>query len=388
MRTCMGMLLGALSATAVVCASCAPAQMAAPKAAATAASATTAAPAATQPALTALLPTATPTPPAVEGPLAAAGQPLTGLLILPGSPVRYGLLTSGLVRSEDGCLSWQQVSDLPLPLPLASPRGTLYAGGVPSCYKDETPPPFRRSADGGSQWDELPAGRGIRPVAAVPGGEGQPDTLYGISCAGLNVSADGGETWQSSGPTQGWDITGILPIRDGQLRFLAVLTSEGGSSHLAWFDERGKLEQDLAQGLNFWGSGVPAQAGSALYLADSTGVWRQNAAGGRWELSTAGLEDVVLKANPLNEGVSQEDAARGFGLLALAADPLNPRRLALGTVRGLYVSVDGGERWRPAGGTSLAGARISQVLWDGASPGTLYVTTPGAVYRVRLGSDA
>jgi len=338
-----------------------------------------------------LLPTVTPVSlptaqPQVEGPLAVNGQLLTALVIAPGSAVRYGTLGQGVVRSDDEGRQWRRVTGLPLPVPLVSPRDprTLYAGDVPSCYKDDTAPLLMRSTDGGQGWKELAAGQGIRPVAIVPNAAGLLDTLYGISCPGLNVSADGGETWQLTGRTMGWDITGILPIEDGGLRFLAVLTSEGGSSHLAWFDGNGKLEQDLTQGLNFWGLGILARAGSTLYLADSMGVRRQSEASGQWELFTDGLADVVLETDPMTAGLSEEDAARGFGLFALAPDPLNPRRLALGTVRGLYLSQDGGEHWLPAGVEALARSRIERVAWDPAPPNTFYATTPGGVFVVCL----
>ena len=333
---------------------------------------------------------ATPTKPApaqpeVVGPLTVDGQLLTALVVVPGSPVRYGALGQGLARSEDKGRAWRQVSDVLLPLPVVSPRdpATLYAGDMPSCYKDNAKPSFWHSTDGGRNWVELQAGQGIKPVAVVAGADG-PDRLYGISCEGLFSSPDSGETWDLTGPTLGWDITSILPISDGDLRFLAVLTSEGGASHLAWFDEDGQLAQDLTDGLTFWGMGVLAQAGSTLYVADSTGVWRQSAPDGEWQRSAKGLEDVVLEADPMTEGLSEADATRGFGLFALAPDPSNPRRLALGTIRGLYLSDDSGEHWSLVGLDALADSRINRLTWDPSAAGILYATTPGGVFVVSL----
>jgi hypothetical protein len=215
-------------------------------------------------------------------------------------------------------------------------------------------------------------------------GAGEVPRVYGISCQGLNVSDDGGETWTLTGPTQGFDITAILPVSGKHLPFLAVLTSEGGTSHLAWFNDQGELEQNLTDGLSFWGLGVLAQAGSTLYLADSVGVRRYDEASGRWDLFAEGLEDVVLKTDPLTEALSEEDAARGFGLFALVPDPANPRRLALGTVRGLYASNDGGEYWRLAEVPALDQVRINSLAWDTSAPDVVYVTTPGGVFAVRL----
>ena len=332
-------------------------------------------------------PAATATPPvtpqpAAAAPLAVEGQALRALVLVPGSGVRYGLLARGLALSEDGGRTWRRVTGLTLPAPLVSPHDyrTLYAGDIPSCYRDDAQPIFRRSTDGGASWQELAAGRGIRPVAVHPD---RATMLYGISCAGLNVSRDGGQTWQTTGPTQGWDITDILPLTAGQLRFLAILTSEGGTSHLAWFDAEGRLAQNLTQGLTFWGRGVLAAAGSTLYLADSVGVWRSDD-GATWKQFREGLADVALAADPLQEGVPEAAMQRGFGLFALAPDPADGRRLALGTVRGLYVSEDRGEHWRPASVEALAQRRIDQVAWDPVAPGTLYATTAEGVYAVRL----
>ena len=338
------------------------------------------------PSPTALItPTSLPARAEAVGPLTVDGQLLTAVVVVPGSTVRYGVLGQGLARSEDRGQAWRQVSDRSLPLPVVSPRdpATLYAGDSPSCYKDEAKPSFWRSTDGGRNWVELQAGQGIKPVAVVAGAGG-PDRLYGVSCEGLFSSPDGGETWELTGPTLGWDITSILPIRDGDLRFLAVLTSEGGASHLAWFDQDGRLARDLSEGFNFWGVGVLAQADSTLYIADSTGVWRQTEPDGEWQRFAEGLEDVVLATDPMTEGLSEADVTRGFGLFALAPDPSNPRRLALGTVRGLYFSEDGGEHWSPAGLEALAGSRINRLAWDPSAPGVLYATTPGGVLVVRL----
>ena len=337
-------------------------------------------------------PTPTPTPPpaasptprrGVEGPLTAAGHPAQGLALAAGSPVRYALLVGGLARSDDGGATWKQVSAQALPRVLVSPHAplTLYAGDMAPCYKDGPDPAFQRSDDGGQTWFELPGGRGIRPVAEHPQRRG---TLYGISCHGFHISGDGGQSWQLTGPTMGWEVTSLLPVAGDTVRFLAVLTSEGGTSRLAWFGENGKALPDPAPGLTFWGRGVLAQSGHALFLADSTAVRRSDDGGNHWLAFKDGLADVVLATDPLTSGVSQEDSQRGFGLLALAADPALPQRLALGSVRGLYLSRDRGEHWQPLAADVLGQLKVTDVAWDPAAPGTLYATTPQGVLTVRV----
>lgn len=316
----------------------------------------------------------------MEGPITVEGAPLRGIAMGSGT-VRYGVLAPGLARSEDGGRTWRHVSPLDLPLPLVASDGsqTLYSGAVPSCYRDDVAPPFRCSHDGGETWETFPAAAGIRPIATNPG---DPATLYGISCWAMQVSHDGGATWEETGRTGGMDITSIIPAGSGRLLFLAVLTSEGGQSHLAWFDDEGKLAQDLSQGLNFWGLGVLATDGQILYLADSQGVRRSDDGGSHWVLFADGLEDVVLAADPLTEGVPEDAQQRGYGLLALCVDPDNPSRLALGSVRGLYLSNDRGEHWRPLAAERLGQSKITALAWEPDAPDTLWVTTTTGVYRV------
>ncbi len=373
-------LIGALLGALVGCGPATPTALPSPAAPSVAASPT---PVHTPTALAS--PSASPTPrPAVEGPLKVAGRPVRALALAPASPVRYALVAGGLARSDDHGQTWRQVASLELPWVLASPHAplTLYSGDVAPCYMGGPDPIFRRSTDGGETWAELPGGRGIRPVAEHPQRRGM---LYGISCNGFHVSADGGQAWQLTCPTMGWDITALLPVAGDTVRFLAALTSEGGSSHLARFDEAGKALPDPTPGLEFWGRGVLAQAGHTLYLADSTAVWRSDDGGDHWVAFKDGLADVVLALDPNVHGMSEEDSRRGYGLLALAPDPARPQRLAVGTVRGLYLSEDRGEHWRPFAPEALGQLKVTGVTWDPAAHGTLYATTPQGVLVVSVG---
>ncbi|MCL6431614.1 MAG: hypothetical protein K6V36_12270, partial [Anaerolineae bacterium] len=97
-----------------------------------------------------------------------------------------------------------------------------------------------------------------------------------------------------------------------------------------------------------------------------------------------GLDDVILSTDPNTEGISDEEVARGYGLFALVTDPQDPRRLVLGTVRGIYASEDRGEHWRPLGIEDLARVRVNSLDWEPQQPGVLYATTDIGVYRVHL----
>ncbi len=330
-------------------------------------------------------PTATPAPTqgATATLLTVGGQPVKFLAIAPDGLLRYSVLADGIARSEDGGRTWQRVSDQVLRGPLLiSQRDphTLLAGAPLSCYRGDGDLLLRRSTDGGATWQRVENGDGIQPVATDAG---DSQIIYGISCAGLYVSRDGGQTWQATASSQGLVISAIIPAGNGRPLLLGVLTSEGGTSHLVWFDEQGRVSQDLAQGLSFWGTGALATTEENLYVATSTGVWR-SADGAHWVLYTDGLGDVTLKSDPLQEPVPQEAFDRGFGLFSLAVDPNSQgQRLVLGTIRGLYISNDGGEHWQPAPEAgALAQLRINALAWDPQEKGVLYATTPQGVWRV------
>jgi hypothetical protein len=413
MRTVSGALFGALLAAALLAGCAARAPLPSPTSTPAPIPTANAAPTLTPTPSATLAPTLTPTA-AVRALSASAaltidGQPVKALAFAPAgataetaSVVHYAILggnTGGLARSDDGGRTWKRVTATGAPAVIAGgePR-TLYAGPLPSCYKGTgLDMPVSRSSDGGATWQTFKGSEGIRPVAVHPTKAG---TVYGISCRGLNISRDGGQTWQNSGPTMGWDITSLLLVPGQPLRFLAVLTSEGGTSHLAWFDEDGRGEatspaQDGATpSLQFWGTGALAAAGSVttppggetpplLYLAEATGVRRSVDGGATWTRWQDGLADVALAHDPLKDGMTQEEVQKGYGLLALSVDPADPNSLFLGTVRGLYLSADGGQHWRKADIAALNSQRITGLQWDPARSGVLYAGTAQGVYEVK-----
>lgn len=96
------------------------------------------------------------------------------------------------------------------------------------------------------------------------------------------------------------------------------------------------------------------------------GIFRSTDGGASWERIDAGLP------------------ARA-GIVALAVDPTNSRRLAAATYwYGVYVSTDGGESWRLAsqGMPPEARQRLDDV--DFAPGGRLYASSHHGMYLVEL----
>jgi photosystem II stability/assembly factor-like uncharacterized protein len=70
----------------------------------------------------------------------------------------------------------------------------------------------------------------------------------------------------------------------------------------------------------------------------------------------------------------------GGGVSALLADPGLPGVVYAGTAGGVFVSVDGGERWRHAGDLTVAVSALAA-----AADGTLVAGTPEGVFASRDG---
>ncbi|MCR8670231.1 F510_1955 family glycosylhydrolase [Agrococcus sp. HG114] len=112
----------------------------------------------------------------VDDALLASGHPG------PTTPAELGSPNLGIIRSDDGGLTWRPVSQTGVEdfhVLTAAPDGTLYGVG-------STAPNVRSSPDGGSTWS---AGAAL-PVADLA--TGANGALYAATEDGLQVSTDGG----------------------------------------------------------------------------------------------------------------------------------------------------------------------------------------------------
>ena len=113
----------------------------------------------------------------------------------------------------------------------------ILAGDRPPCARGGDDTPLSRSDDGGATWREVAGVDGVRPLASWP----DERIADGASCGGLEISTDGGQTWQS------------LPLPDSNWTpsSLAVVTGE---------DQPGPAA--LVVGVPEGGGGRPAENGS------------------------------------------------------------------------------------------------------------------------------
>jgi len=224
-----------------------------------------------------------------------------------------------------------------------------------------------RTIDGGEHWDSGLNGfsTGNYPLAVAVDVD-DAATVYASSTLGIYRSRDRGQTWQRT-PSPARIATMILSIP-------GVLYAVDGQSLLKSMDHA-----DTWTSLN---EGLPNPAlsrtiaadplvSSTLYLGASRGIFKSTDSGGRWLLSSTGIEAVLAFAIQVERGSSStiwaatsvgaflsEDAGRSWlerstglffvpALSGIVSAPSDPAVLyAASTFGAVYGSIDRGMTWR------------------------------------------
>lgn len=272
---------------------------------------------------------------------------------------------------------------------------------------------LRRSSDDGATWVRVPRAPFLEQLAIDPF---QPNTLYAGTQGGVWKSIDGGVTWRQSSQGMGSPAPEVLaitadPEHQGRL-YAGVLEAVFGQQGLYMSRDGGATWKPV---LALPTSGVscvvisPA-AGRPLY-ACASGLFRSLDDGATWQALDGGLNgtpigalavalsapDVLyagvdgladVPASPAvyksaDAGAVWQPAGAGITALpvaALAADPVQPGTVYLGTEgEGLLETTDGGASWAPAG-TGLHGAGVQAVAVAPSAPATLYAETNRALF--------
>ncbi|HEY7033598.1 MAG TPA: hypothetical protein VH482_19835 [Thermomicrobiales bacterium] len=323
---------------------------------------------------------------ATPAPLAVAGDVLTTLVAAPpDAPAIYAVGSAGLYRSDDGGLAWHRAGPLPPPGRVVAALDDpvlLLAGSYPPCARTGgNERPLYRSDDGGATWQEVEGATGIAPLAAWNGS----DLAVGASCAGLLISTDGGRQWQRSSLVPADYLVSVFaPLAGGDPSKplgLVIGTSEGGTSRVWRLDLSDPAHPTASDPLlRFWGGGAAAGDGDRYLVGTATGVFVSDDAGVTWRQSRTGLEDVTVSVDPFGTPVPDAERRRGFGISAVALDPVDAGHLWAGTVGGLYDSSDGGGTWHRVGDvtTPVNGLVVAP------KGGLLLVQTPHTVVTVPL----
>ncbi len=297
------------------------------------------------------------------------------------APTFYALTPAGLYITQDGGRTWALVTPIPQQEEFVfSPAAPaiLYAGQGYDCYRGGGDVPFYKSVDGGAVWTEVPGGINLHPVAVHPQ---DPQRLWAIGCEGPYFSADGGVTWVLRGgaPFQSYRVEFLIPVFTDWKQVYAGINSEGGAGAIIASRDGGRTWQVLIADLPGAATWIQAlyvmpHDGRRLFFATPTGVWLSQDGGETWAQSTAGLEDVLYR---------EDSFATRFGFQTLVAEE-ETGDLYLGSVRGLYVSRDGGKQWSRLEGTPWDDEMILDVDLSSGEKRQLYVTTAQGVFVMEL----
>lgn len=179
---------------------------------------------------------------------------------------------------------------------------------------------FRASGDGGTSWVTLsPGADGPVDFHAIAVPPGKPDLALGLFRGGIQVSDDGGWTWQWSGaaPEQTLDIA--VPRADSDVILAATM------SGLLSSNDGGQVWNVVRTGPTTMVE-ADMQGGAYAFVAGEGLLHTQNA--GPWETVWRPPQDDLV-------------------LLHLAVSPVDPKQLAAITSDGgVILSEDGGSSWR------------------------------------------
>jgi hypothetical protein len=238
--------------------------------------------------------------------------------------------------------NWSRVTNLPTEGRIVadpSDPDALYLGDHPPCLREGEPIPFYRSFDGGRTWELMPDASNIRPKMVWPD---DPNTIIGSRC-GLAISRDQGKSWTRYLPETEFDLTRLTAT---QIGLYGIFTAQDETSYLRRIELEDPDNPEFQEPiLSFWGRGVVHATRERIIVGEPSGVHLSDDGGRTWSFTREGLEDVVTSVNPLEDPVPDSELEAGVGIYSLLPHPEDPSRLFLGTIRGLYLSEDGGRSW-------------------------------------------
>ncbi len=249
---------------------------------------------------------------------------------------------SGLLRSDDGGVSWKTLESYPSDY---AHSVAVHPDNPDIVYAGSEPAALFRSADGGESWEECAAFRAapeskdwffhgnrlphVRDLRLAPG---KPERIYaGIEVGGMVRSWDAGDSWKQ---LHGMDAdVHLIHVSQSEPDVVYAATAEGPYRS----KDAGDSWQTLAGGLERRYSVAVVSAPddpSRVLAAVANNAGRKGAqayastnSGDAWERIALGADDDMV--------------------VAFVWDPLDLERVYAGTDGGkLYVSENRGETWR------------------------------------------
>ena len=320
-----------------------------------------------------------------------AGDPLNPLTIYAGG-------NAGLFKSVDGGASWTHpytLSGADSLLINFTNSNILYARKASPNGCSLTEIDLHKSTDGGSSWNALaPDGYGCGDGGTMAMDPVDPNTLYvvyGNDYDGFTIfkTTDGGILWNN-----------LYPASLGDASQVTALVIDPNTPTTLYEANDVGVFRSMDGGANFLPAGfantkvvllaIDPVHSNVLYAATSNNVWSGPPAFQGLYKST----DSGASWSPINQGLD-EIAAAHPSVNALLVDADRPNILYLATSGyGVFKSSDGGTTWAAFNdGLTFLDVRSLALVRSGPeahggrprapSPSTVYVGTPGGVFKIR-----
>jgi photosystem II stability/assembly factor-like uncharacterized protein len=274
------------------------------------------------------------------------------------SSIIYAIESSGrgsCYRSTNAGRNWDLISSEGDGLAIAADGETLYRTDISQIL---------RSVDGGSTWTRVnvPEGENILSVTAHPYID---DTIYiarfPVQPPIIYVSADDGETWQStSGINYVMNARLFFDHDEGQVIYAVgrgemIRSNDGGKTWTECAPTNFQHPQSDTQ------LAVHPQNSSRIILATrGGGILASQDSCQSWQASNEGLGSLYVNA--------------------IAIDPENPDIVYAGTDGGAYISFDEGAHWGEINEGLLGATVVYSVVVDSQS--NVYVATPYGIFKL------
>lgn len=213
----------------------------------------------------------------------------------------------------------------------------------------------RKTHDGGMTWQRIFAGMSHSRVLAIGIDPATPSTVYlGTKDDGVYSSYDGGRQWLSL--RAGLDDVRVtaevqqIVFAPGPNKRVFLATAMGVFES----DVEGKSWQKRMAGITnvLMVTALALDPGrlDVLYAGTSSGVYKTTNGARTWTVANTGM---------LEPGYAI--SSRALGVTALAVDPHRPDTVYVGTLDGLYKTLDGGRQWTRIG-RDLASQSINTIV--------------------------
>jgi photosystem II stability/assembly factor-like uncharacterized protein len=297
---------------------------------------------------------------------------ILAIAIDPNDPQRaYAVRDSGLLTSSDAGAEWEAAGQIVSGIEdlLVDPTDTQTLYGFGGQEYSSGSIGVQVSHDGGRTWEAMNRGLNATCIATLTAVS--PESFFSGTCDSdgtLMLTTDAGQTWRS--------------VRQGlpeQTRVEAVAVVGGDDLDIIYAGlSRGGIYRSMDGGAHWLPTNVgdwsirdlALSAGSSplLYAAVwPAGIWSSSDGGARWDRADGDL---------LTHDPGQVES--------IVADPLDPRRAytIVSYYDGptpLFQTLDGGQHWSALGGAALP-RHVDEVTISAADPFQLYVAGPQAVY--------